>query len=120
MLRPLEGDSMTKAQGEFQPKTEILSNGARLLWPALAEIPSQFVLYGETAIALHLGHTQGQGFRFLTSETFDPEELRERISFLSPERDSEGWFRINEAAANRLTVTVDAGVWPVSVSFEGG
>lgn len=40
----------------FAPKLEILPLAQQRLWPELAGVPRDFVLYGGTAIALRLGH----------------------------------------------------------------
>ena len=42
----------------------------------------QFVLYGGTAIALHLGHRQSVDFDFFTSEPFDPDILYNKTLYL--------------------------------------
>jgi hypothetical protein len=42
--------------GGFQPGLGILPPPQRRLWDELAAVPGEFVLYGGTAIALHLGH----------------------------------------------------------------
>ena len=37
----------------FEPRLDILPDSQRLLWPELDAAPSDFVLYGGTALALH-------------------------------------------------------------------
>lgn len=51
----------------ISPKLFILPESQRLLWPYLKEIPSDFVLYGGTAIALRYGHRQSVDFDFFSS-----------------------------------------------------
>jgi hypothetical protein len=46
----------------LEPKLAILPPEQRRLWPELRDIPRGFVLYGGTAIALHLGHRQSVDF----------------------------------------------------------
>lgn len=48
----------------FTPRLDILPPAQRSLWPHLAQVPGHFVLYGGTAIALHLGHRQSVDFDF--------------------------------------------------------
>ena len=50
---------------DFTPRLDILPPPQRRLWDELAAIPPEFVLYGGTAIALHLGHRQSVDFDFL-------------------------------------------------------
>ena len=59
----------------FRPRLDILSDAQRTLWPALAEVPGSFVLYGGTALALRLGHRTSVDFDFFSSEPLDFEEL---------------------------------------------
>jgi hypothetical protein len=54
---------------------DILPPAQRKLWDALGGLPSEFVLYGGTAIALQLGHRQSVDFDFFTRSEFDPEHL---------------------------------------------
>ncbi len=49
-------------------------------WQARPRIPSGFVLYGGTAIALRLGHRSSQDFDFFSSQRFQPAQLLEAIS----------------------------------------
>jgi hypothetical protein len=56
----------------------------QLLWPELAAATREgFVLYGGTAIALHLGHRQSIDFDFFTERRFDPDALYRRLAFLA-------------------------------------
>jgi hypothetical protein len=43
---------------DFAPRLDMVSPPRRQLGDALAAVPAEFVLYGWTAIALHLGHWQ--------------------------------------------------------------
>jgi len=42
----------------FIPRLGILPPPQRRLWDELGEVPSQFVLYEGTALALYLGHRE--------------------------------------------------------------
>lgn len=56
----------------------------RRLWPELAQVGHEaFVLYGGTAVALYLGHRQSIDFDLFTNQTFLPEQLLAKFSFLS-------------------------------------
>jgi hypothetical protein len=94
----------------FLPKLKCFPAAQRLLWDKLDTVP-MFVLYGGTALALHLGHRESIDFDFFGNCGFDPSRLRERIPFLSG-------GRIAQQEANTLTVVVDRG-GPVKVSFFG-
>jgi hypothetical protein len=49
---------------EFHPHLEILSSAQMRLWRELSGVPIGFVLYGGTALALHLGHRTSVDFDF--------------------------------------------------------
>lgn len=51
----------------IKAKTEILPEAQQELWPLLNEVPSDFVLYGGTAVALRYGHRQSVDFDFFSS-----------------------------------------------------
>jgi hypothetical protein len=53
-----------------------------MLWPELDAVPSDFVLYGGTGLALQLGHRASEDFDFFSSSGFDPDRLQSRLSFL--------------------------------------
>jgi hypothetical protein len=48
----------------------------------LDAVPSDFVLYGGTGLALQLGHRASEDFDFFSSSGFDPDRLRSRLTFL--------------------------------------
>lgn len=54
---------------------EILPPAQRKLWPALQNIPANFILYGGTAIALQLGHRISIDFDFFSDEPLNREQL---------------------------------------------
>ncbi|HEY9422922.1 MAG TPA: nucleotidyl transferase AbiEii/AbiGii toxin family protein [Thermoanaerobaculia bacterium] len=94
------------------PRLDILPPPQRALWNELVEIPSGFVLYGGTGLALRLGHRQSEDFDFFTNESFQPDELERRIPLL---QDSQ---RL-QSSPNTLVSLVDRN-GPVKVSFFGG
>jgi hypothetical protein len=96
---------------DFQPKLGILPAPQRQLWDELQAVPDEFVLYGGTALALHLGHRQSADFDFFGNRTFDPVKLSAAIPFL------EG-ATITQQEPNTLSVSIERG-GPVKVSFFG-
>ena len=46
----------------FEPRLDILAEPQRELWPELDAVPPEFVMYGGTALALHLGHRMSDDF----------------------------------------------------------
>lgn len=94
------------------PKLEILPTAQRRLWNELKNTPSDFVLYGGTALALRLGHRTSEDFDFFSNHPFSPSVLRERIAYLE---DAE----MRQFEENTLTAVVDRD-GPVKVSFFGG
>lgn len=67
----------------FKPQLDILPQAQREIWSGLAPVPSlSYVLYGGTAVALHLGHRQSVDFDFFRYEPLDKEELRRSLAFV--------------------------------------
>jgi hypothetical protein len=82
MRRRSKSRIVVKGMSEtFEPRLEILPESQRQLWPELDAIPSNFVLYGGTGLALQLGHRVSEDFDFFSSSGFDPEDLRSRLPF---------------------------------------
>lgn len=67
----------------FTPQLHILPPPQRRLWDELVAIPTDFILYGGTAIALHLGHRQSIDFDFFSNRPLDPTLLVPAIPFLT-------------------------------------
>ena len=59
----------------FRPHMDILPKAQRAFWPELANVPKEFVLYGGTAIALHLGHRDSVVFDFFRAKSLYLETL---------------------------------------------
>jgi hypothetical protein len=81
-------------------------------------VPSDFVLYGGTGLALQLGHRVSEDFDFFSSSGFDPDRLRSRLPFfraLDPS-DSEVWVHCKR---DNLEAFVDRGGL-IKVAFFGG
>jgi len=96
---------------EFIPRLDILPLPQRRLWEEFTGIPPEFVLYGGTAIALHLGHRESVDFDFFGNRSFDPAQLISAVPFMAS-------AQITRREPNTLTGIVDRdGV--VKVSFFG-
>ncbi len=85
---------------EFVPKLDTLPPAQRRLWTELVDVPPQFVLYGGTALALHLGHRTSVDFDFFAAIEIDPDELLGSIQFLSD-------ATVVQKGPNKLTAMVD-------------
>jgi Nucleotidyl transferase AbiEii toxin, Type IV TA system len=96
---------------DFSPHLEILPPPQRTLWNELSEVPREFVLYGGTALALHLGHRNSVDFDFFGSRALDFSQIEQGISFLNG-------ANIIQREKNTLSAIVDRG-GPVKVSFFG-
>jgi hypothetical protein len=96
---------------EFVPRREMLPPAQKRLWNELHTVPRGFVLYGGTALALHLGHRHSVDFDFFSSQKFNVDALQSEIPFLAG-------ASIIQRAANTLAAVVHRGE-PVKVSFFG-
>jgi hypothetical protein len=96
---------------DFKPKLSALQEPQRRLWSELGDVPQDFVLYGGTAVALHLGHRQSVDFDFLSPEQFDPDQLYEAIPLLQESK-------VLQKSTNTLSCLVDRD-GSVQVSFFG-
>jgi hypothetical protein len=98
----------------FEPNTAILPPAQREIWPHLA--PAQrlsFVLYGGTAVALHLGHRVSLDFDFFRTEPLDKKPLEASFGFI---RDA----RTVQEGPDTLVIMATMPSGPVKVSFFGG
>jgi hypothetical protein len=102
----------------FDPRLDILPESQLRLWPELDAVPSDFILYGGTGLALKLGHRTSEDFDFFSSSGFDPDRLRSRLPFfrdLDP-KDPETWVHRKR---DNLEAFVNRGGL-VKVAFFGG
>ncbi len=90
----------------------VLPPPQRRLWEALGHTPPDFVLYGGTALALRLGHRESFDFDFFSRESFEPDELQRRVSYLRS-------AKAVQKSTNTLMCIVEID-GPVHVSFFGG
>jgi hypothetical protein len=96
---------------EFNPRLDVLPPAQLQLWSELSSVPEDFVLYGGTALALHLGHRVSVDFDFFSRHSLDVDSLQAGIPFLTA-------ARILQREKNTLSAIVDRGE-PVMVSFFG-
>ena len=96
---------------EFHPHLEILPTAQMRLWHELSAVPDQFVVYGGTALALHLGHRNSIDFDFFARRPLDLSQLESEIPFLAG-------AKIIQREKNTLSAIVERGD-PVKVSFFG-
>lgn len=67
----------------FEPKTAILPPAQRQIWPQLAPANTlSFVLYGGTAVALHLGHRQSLDFDFFSAAPLVKSAVQTSFAFM--------------------------------------
>jgi hypothetical protein len=96
---------------EFLPHLEVLPAAQRRLWSEFSEVPDEFVLYGGTALALHLGHRHSIDFDFFGSRALDISTLEAGVPFL-------GGAKIVQREKSTLSAVVERG-GRVQVSFFG-
>jgi len=99
------------ANAEFTPHLDRLPLPQQKLWAELVAVPPEFVLYGGTAIALHLGHRESVDFDFFSNRSFDPSQLAAALPFMAN-------AQITQREPNTLTGIVDR-AGPVKVFFFG-
>ena len=79
----------------------------------LPGLPRGFVLYGGTAIALHLGHRRSVDFDFFSSDPLDRAALRRACPLIAA-------AKTLQDEPDTLTVVAQKGGEPVKLSFFGG
>jgi hypothetical protein len=104
-------ETLLAMTGYFEPKLSILPAPQCRLWNELETVPAEFALYGETALALHLGHRQSVAFDFFGAGHFQPARLAARMPFLTG-------ASITQQEPDTLSAIVDRD-GPVHVSFFG-
>jgi len=98
----------------LEPKTEILPKAQQEIWPLLAAAPGlSFVLYGGTAVALHLGHRTSIDFDFFRAEPLDKKDIETSFPFM-------GNARTIQEDQNTHVVVAAMPSGSVKVSFFGG
>lgn len=97
------------------PKLAKLPKEQRRLWPELrAGAGLRFVLYGGTAISLHLGHRPSIDFDFFRTRPLDKDAIRRAFRFMAK-------ATVLKDAENTLVVLAPVrGRNPVKVAFYGG
>lgn len=93
----------------FSPHTDILPAPQLTLWEELSQVPSDFVLWGGTAVALHLGHRESVDFDFFSNIVTPPDSLLRNLPFLND-------AIILQREPGTLTVQVQRD-GPVKISF---
>jgi hypothetical protein len=95
-------------------KLGILPTAQREIWSSLAAAPQlDFVLYGGTAIALHLGHRESLDFDFFRSHPLDKDQIRAKFPFVRG-------AAVLQDAPETLVVLAEMPAGSVKVSFFGG
>jgi hypothetical protein len=98
----------------FEPKKNILPPAQQEIWPLLAPASNlSFVLYGGTAVALHLAHRISIDFDFFRTEPLNKKDIEKSFEFM---RDAQ---TIQEDQ-NTLVVSAPLPSGLVKVSFFGG
>ncbi|MGJ5181890.1 nucleotidyl transferase AbiEii/AbiGii toxin family protein [Bradyrhizobium oligotrophicum] len=99
---------------QFDTHLDILPLAQQQVWPELAPAPDLgFVLYGGTAVALHLGHRTSVDFDFFKAEPLDKAKISSALRFM---RDAQPL----QEDVNSLIVDAVAPAGRVKVSFFGG
>lgn len=98
---------------QVQLNLDVLPTAQRLLWDKMGGLREDFVLYGGTALALHLGHRQSVDFDFFSRKSFRPQELYATLHFLDG-------GNITQTEPNTLSVLASVGGESVALSFFGG
>jgi Nucleotidyl transferase AbiEii toxin, Type IV TA system len=98
----------------LEPKLEVLPAAQKEIWTSLAPAPHlNFVLYGGTAIALHLGHRESLDFDFFRSESLDKDQIRAKFQFVRGSA-------VVQDAPETLVILADMPAGSVKISFFGG
>jgi hypothetical protein len=100
--------------GPFDPRIDVLPLAQKEIWPQLAPAPDlSFVLYGGTAVALHLGHRVSIDFDFFKAEPLEKARIEASFQFVRN-------ARTIQEDENTLVMAVSMPSGPVKVSFFGG
>ena len=98
----------------LEPKLGILPEAQQQIWASLAPTAQRgFVLYGGTAVALHLGHRTSVDFDFFRTEMLDKKVIRSSFPFVPA-------ATILQDTPDTLVLSAAMPAGPVKVSFFGG
>jgi hypothetical protein len=98
----------------LEPKLDVLPAAQKEIWSNLAPAAHlNFVLYGGTAIALHLGHRESLDFDFFRSDSLDKDQISAKFQFVPGST-------VLQDAPETLVVLAEMPAGPVKVSFFGG
>jgi hypothetical protein len=98
----------------LEPNLEVLPAAQKEIWNSLAPAPHlNFVLYGGTAIALHLGHRESLDFDFFRSDPLDKNQIRANFQFVHGSA-------VLQDAPETLVILADMPAGSVKISFFGG
>ncbi|CAN7751508.1 nucleotidyl transferase AbiEii/AbiGii toxin family protein [Bradyrhizobium sp. LjRoot220] len=98
----------------FDPRIEILPPAQKEIWPQLAPAPDlSLVLYGGTAVALHLGHRVSIDFDFFKAEPLEKARIEASFQFVR-----NAWTIQEDENTLVMDVSMPSGL--VKVSFFGG
>ena len=98
----------------LEPKLDVLPPAQKEIWMRLAPAPQLgFVLYGGTAIALHLGHRESLDFDFFRFEPLDKDQIRTAFRFINA-------AAVLQDTPDTLVMLAEMPSGPVKVSFFGG
>jgi hypothetical protein len=98
----------------LEPKPGVLPAAQKEIWTGLAPAPHlDFVLYGGTAIALHLGHRESLDFDFFRSDLLDKDRIRAKFGFVRG-------AAVLQDTPDTLVVLAKMPSGSVKVSFFGG
>jgi hypothetical protein len=98
----------------FDPRLDVLPDAQKEIWAALSAAPRlSFVLYGGTAIAIHLGHRQSVDFDFFRTDPLDKQEIRAAFAFLKN-------ASTLQDTPDTIVALAEMPSGPVKVSFFGG
>lgn len=98
----------------LEPKLGILPAAQQQVWSSLRPVSQLgFVLYGGTAIALHLGHRTSVDFDFFRAGTLDKEQIRSSLPFVRG-------ASVLQETPDTLVISAAVPAGLVKVSFFGG
>lgn len=98
----------------MKPRTGIFPPAQKEFWDTVAaDVPAQFVLYGDTAIALRFGHRSSVDFDYFTDQGVSYDDFVRTIPALTK-------GIVLQRAANAIVVSLPMRSGDVRISFFGG